>query len=405
MTTLNPANGLPPGIDGVANGVAWMNAKSAWLPSVVVTPDGGPGGDGGDYGSHTPGTQTCGIQEAINRVAQQGGGTVSLNPTGIFNYSAQITIPAGVSLQSDMRAGESPPAGTGYPVLVLGKSYLNFTGPPSVQDTILIKKASMVSLRGIVAVANVPGLRSVFRISSSGGVIEHSCAWITNQTNVIAKLLDGASGTYAEANADYSCFLSGAPALQIGLPDEHNHANDSAHYSLIAEGPWNGTIFQVPANTGVISAIAGSNHYFVNFYSRGDTKSNPGAYQLINAGSVLIIIGGEQNTNHSEAGLWLLTGSRTIVYPGTSVNVGTINIAGGILIFNGVAAGFAVNQLVVNLSRGAFAFDEFSMLGQLALNHSGGNFFPPALAPFSGGSPANSGLGAYVFTGGNRRPL
>jgi hypothetical protein len=403
MTTLNPTNGLPPNIDGMANGVAWMNAKGAWLPTVVVTPGGGPGGDGGDYGSQTPGTQTNGIQEAINYISQQGGGTVWLNPTGVFNYSAQIIIPPYVSIQSDMRAGESQPAGTGYPVLVLGKSYLNFTGPSTVQDTILIKKACMVSLKGIVAVANVPGLRSVFRITSSSGVTEYNCAWITNQPNVIAKLVDGAFSTYSEANADYSCFLSGAPALQIGLADEHNHANDSVHYSLMAEGPWNGTTFQTPANTAVVNIVLGSNHTFVNFYSRGDTWTNPGAYQFIIAAGAVVMIGGEQYAVHAEAGLWSLVGGRIFVLPGTSVNVGTINIAGGILIFSGVAAGFPVNQLVVKLSRGSFAYDEFSMLGQMALIQSGGNFFPPAQAPFSAG-PAG-GLGAYTATGGNRRPL
>lgn len=403
MTSLNPTNGLPPNIDQMANALNWINAKSAWHPAVVVTPDGGPGGDGGDYGSHTPGTQTNGIQEALNRISQQGGGTVWLNPTGLFNYSTQIVIPPYVSLQSDMRGGESQPAGAGYPVLVLGKSYLNYTGPSTVQDTILIQKACMISLRGIVAVANVAGLRSVFRITSSSGITEHNCAWITNQTNVIAKLVDGASGTYSEANADYSCFLSGAPALQIGLPDERNHANDSVHYSLIAEGPWNGTIFQVPANTAVINAVTGSNHTFVNFYSRGDTKTNPGAYQIIVTAGAMVIAGGEQYAVHPEGGLWSLVGGRIFVYPGTSVNVGTINVAGGILMFSGVASGFPVNQLVVKLSRGSFAYDHFCMLGQLALIQSGGNFFPPAQAPFSAGPAA--GLGAYTTTGGNRRPI
>jgi hypothetical protein len=174
--------------------------------------------------------------------------------------------------------------------------------------------------------------------------------------------------------------------------------------SLIAEGPWNGTIFQVPPNTGVIYGVAGANHTFVNFYSRGDTKTNPGAFQLINAGVPITIIGGEQNAVRPEAGLWSLAGSRTFVFPGTSVNVGTISINGGILIFSGVAAGFAVNQLVVRLNRGSFAFDKFCLLGQLALIQTGGVFYPSALAPFSAGQ-ADSGLGAYTATGGSRKPL
>ena len=93
---VNPQGGLPPGISAEANVLPYLNARTGWAPSVVVSPGGGPGGDGGDFGSGTPGTVTQGINEALQSVASTGG--VVVVQRGSYAVKATITIPTNVTL-------------------------------------------------------------------------------------------------------------------------------------------------------------------------------------------------------------------------------------------------------------------------------------------------------------------
>lgn len=95
---------VPPGVQpypvdaSQIGNVDWKTVNGR--PYALVTINGPT--DGGDFGPNTAGTTTSGINEAINSMNAQGGGTVVLCPdkTGFFNISASIVMKSGVRLTS-----------------------------------------------------------------------------------------------------------------------------------------------------------------------------------------------------------------------------------------------------------------------------------------------------------------
>lgn len=89
---------------------ALTNGKPMVAVSPVGTADGYAFNNGADYGPDTPGTSTCGVQEAVNALPS-GGGTVRLL-VGLFYVTNQITVQSsGVRLEGS----GSPLGGYGSP--------------------------------------------------------------------------------------------------------------------------------------------------------------------------------------------------------------------------------------------------------------------------------------------------
>jgi len=120
---VSPAGGLPPSLSNEANVIPYLNARSGWSPSIIVTPGGGPGGDGGDYGSNTPNSATQGINEALQSCAKAGG--VVVVQAGNYALKGTLTIPSNVAL---VLQGATLTAGVSLPNMIVFKNNASLVG-------------------------------------------------------------------------------------------------------------------------------------------------------------------------------------------------------------------------------------------------------------------------------------
>jgi hypothetical protein len=147
-------------------GTAWSSLYGN--PMVTVSPVGLANGgtstnDGADYGPDTTGTETAGIQEALNSVSSSGG-TVYLLP-GTFTLKAQVTSPVSwIDDPNILLNGVSGVAIIGAPggtvVLTPGNTY-------NYSDILMLYKCSDIVISGIRFLANSSGLGST---DNAGGL-------------------------------------------------------------------------------------------------------------------------------------------------------------------------------------------------------------------------------------------
>ena len=323
-------------------------SNSSASPSNVVNPffTVGPDPNGWNFGPLiNPSSTTSGIQEAINAASAQGGGTVYISPTSkagishIYTFTTQITMASNVVLHSGMWGGGH----SGQ--LNLPGSYLQFTGLAAVGTPVLFSNTDAAGLIGIAIYSTVAGLNNLVNMSGGNNCFFDKCLIATNDTTsgtifgnttigYPAFQIDGYVH-FCEMNHFNDCLFSGGYGCQIGTAQSggsSQRSNDCLWTACQFEGPEIGGSFQVPAGQSALNLTDGGGHHFYNFYSRGDTHTNAGCYQIqVTGGNVnnIYVVGTEQYSPGNGGLLYMSAG--TLTYKRCNFTSGKISMVAGSL--------------------------------------------------------------------------
>ena len=350
--------------------------------------------NGADFGPDTPGTTTCGIQEAINAVSAIGGGSVRLAATAdtAFTITSPITIPSGVRLQSDAWSGEGYTLAGGQFVFT-SSSVITYGGAGGgAVDVILISGAAASGMFGIT-VQSTPGVRSLIRVTGSRSIHLHSVSTI-GIAGQIGILVDGTVQN-CEHNVYTNCFFQGDPAIQIGLAGEAQHSNDSTWDNVTAEGPG---LAVGPTNHVIYVATQGGNHLFKNLYSRGTATAAQILIDMsVATGGQIELLGGEiqfGDATHTIPAVLANVGGGTLTLTSLSITLGNLIQSSARVNYNRVT--IQTNLHTYTISGGIMRADRFCTVdvGKFAWAKTGGTFVIPA------GSDSNSWGALDVYAAG-----
>jgi hypothetical protein len=307
------------------------------------TPAASISNNGADFGPDTPGTTTCGIQEALD-VAAPSGLSVRLIANGTFGVTSQITVPGNVRLWSDMVGGEAYSAAKSPP-----PSYISWTG--SSAYAVLVGGDSDTAgtvLDGIAVIGDAGGAigGALVQVQGTRDLRMIDC-YLDNTHNVstdpvYAIECDGGTHNTEHCLIERCQFFanSAGGAIGIGIHDITQHCNDCEWRFITAEN----------AGTGpVVDGLNGGNHNFIDFYSRGS------ATPVFNArGASFKIQSGELGGTATNQ-LSISSGSSKVIVQDLGWTSGGISATAGFLDFRGVtinSGGCAADTWILNGSGG-----------------------------------------------------